>query len=663
MSKSTFPIIDVKENKLISINGNTSSFYKINNPDLEQMTHNEKESFFDSVSSGLNYLETDKYFKFYKLGDESFLDTNSQVLPDLSSIDFLEQKVPLETFFGESLMYSNIGIYDDYVSYCGNYIRLFSVLEFSDSEAYPFFLPSDIDYVITVKRKAKDKSVSKLDRIRSGHLSSFLKPKRDITSEGAYSQAEELLTDIIHGHEELFDIEMIFMLKTNSLEELNRQSQAFTIQMNAIGIKTFSEGQSLVRAKSGLASIFNELIPGVKPTSSLRVIPNKTSHLRYLLPLHESKLMNKGIRFHDANSSEIFFNPFIHDIKNRNMLVTGLSGGGKSVFVNKLVHHLIDDHPTVILDKGGSFKKVTEYHIGSYLKKGFNPFQFKDPIYLREIILSIVDEDSFNKLERGRLLRAIKDNVDQCKCFNDLVIILKDYFKDIDLYFEEFKDYFTDEEMDFQSILYVDIEDYPKGIVTPLIIFILEYFKRIPANEKILVFDECWSFLKDHTSFIDECFRAFRKTGAFPIAISQSLRDFSHLNSDLASSITNNSYFKIFFPQELEVANDIAFFDIANINTLEFKKGIFSECYLKTSDNRYRKTIRNYLSPLELQLFHTEAGTDLKFNQFLNQFKGYFNNHKEAVNAYVRLIHDETNHSFYFSNYSKDSERQHLVSP
>ncbi len=660
MNKSTFPIIEVKDNKLISIDGNASSFYKMNNPDLEQMTYGEKESFYDSVSSGLNYLETDKYFKFYKIGDESFLDTNSQVLPDLSSVEFQNQNSPLETFFGESLMYSDIGIHDDYVSYCGNYIRLFSVLEFSDSEAYPFFLPSDIDYVITVKRKVKDKSVSKLDRIRSGHLSSFLKPKRDITSEGAYGQAEELLADIIHGREELFDIEMFFMLKTTSLEELNRLSQAFTIQMNAIGIKTFSEGQSLVRAKSGLASILNELIPGVKPSSGLRVIPNKTSHLRYLLPLHESKLMDKGIRFHDANSSEVFFNPFSNDIKNRNMLVTGLSGGGKSVFVNKLVHHLIGDHPTVILDKGGSFKKVTKYHGGSYLKSGFNPFQFKDPIYLREIILSIVDEDSFNKLERGRLLKVIKDNVDQCQSFNDLVTILKDHFKDIDLYFEEFKDYFTDDEMNFQSILYVDIEDYPKGIVTPLIIFILEYFKRIPVNEKILVFDECWSFLKDHTSFIDECFRAFRKTGAFPIAISQSLRDFSHLNSELASSITNNSYFKIFFPQELEVANDIASFDIANINTLEFKKGVFSECYLKTSDNRYRKTIRNYLSPIELQLFHTEAGTDLKFNQFLNQFKDYFESHQEAVNAYVRLIHDEVNNSFYFSN-QHQNHGEHFV--
>jgi hypothetical protein len=486
MSKSTFPIIEVSGNNIVSIDGNTSSFYKMNNPDLEQMTYSERESFYDSISTGLNYLDADKYFKFYKLDDKSFLDTNSQVLPDLNSVNFTEQNSPLDTFFGENLLYSDIGIHDDYVSYCGNYIRLFSVMEFSDNEAYPFFLPSDIDYVLTVKRKAKDKSVSKLDRIRSGHLSSFLKSKRDITSEGAYSQAEELLSDLIHGHEELFDIEMFFMLKTTSLQELNDLSQSFVIEMNAIGIKAFSEGQSLVKAKSGLASIFNDLIPGVKPTEGLRVIPNKWSHLRYLLPLHESKLMDEGIKFHDASLHELYFNPFSNDIKNRNMLVTGLSGGGKSVFVNKLVHHLIEDHPTVILDKGGSFKKVTEYHGGSYLKTGFNPFQFKDPVYLREIILSIVDEDSFNKLERGRLLKVIKDNVDNCQTFSDLIVVLKDHFKDIDLYFEEFKDNFTNDELDFQSILYVDIEDYPKGIVTPLIIFILEYFKRVPVNKKYL---------------------------------------------------------------------------------------------------------------------------------------------------------------------------------
>ena len=207
----------------------------------------------------------------------------------------------------------------------------------------------------------------------------------------------------------------------------------------------------------------------------------------------------------------------------------------------------------------------------------------------------------------------------------------------------------------------MDIEDYPKGIVAPLIIFILEYFKRIDTNEKILVFDECWSFLKDHASFIDECFRTFRKTGAFPIAISQSLNDFSSFNQELASSITNNSFFKVFFPQELETQNDISDFDIENIMSLGFKKNVYAECYLKTTDNRIRKTIRNYLSPVELQLFHTEVGQDLKYFTFLNRFEGFFESRKDATQAYVRLKNEEINNHFYFANeYNKDSSEHDI---
>lgn len=661
MSKSIFPIIEVTENMITSVDGNRSMFYRLNNPDIEQMTVSERSHFFDEVSTGLNHLSIDKYFKFYKLGSNAFLDTNSEILPDFSQIEFCPQKDPLKVFFGDRLLYSDIGIHDDYISYNGNYLRVFSVLGFSDEEAYPFLLPIDLDYVINVRRRPKDKSVSKLERIRSGHLSSFLKSKRDITSEGAYNQAEELLSDIIHGHEELFDIEMYFILKAVSLSELNEISKSFTIEMNSLGIKTFSEGQSLIKAKSGLAKIFNSLIPGVEPKDNIRLLPDKSSHLRFLLPVHDSKLMNKGITFHDVNANPVYFDPFSKDIKNRNMLVTGLSGGGKSVFVNKIIHHLIEKHPTVILDKGGSFKKLTAYHNGCYLDKGFNPFQFKDPLYLREVILSVVDNKRFEKLEKGRLLKAIKDNVNKCQSFFELISLIKNEFEDIDLYFEEFKDYFDDEILEFKKILYVDIENYPKGIVAPLIIFILEYFKRIDTNEKILVFDECWSFLKDHTSFIDECFRTFRKSGAFPIAISQSLNDFSSLNQELASSITNNSYFKVFFPQELEAQNDISEFDIENIMSLGFKKNIYAECYLKTTDNRVRKTIRNYLSPVELQLFHTEAGQDLKYFTFINRFEEFFESRKEATQAYVRLKNEEIDNPFYFvSKFIKDTSEYDL---
>ena len=167
----------------------------------------------------------------------------------------------------------------------------------------------------------------------------------------------------------------------------------------------------------------------------------------------------------------------------------------------------------------------------------------------------------------------------------------------------------------------------------------LEYFKNIGAKEKILVFDEAWSFLKDHADYIDECFRTFRKTGALPIAISQGLNDFAGSGGKLYSSITNNSFIKVFFPQEKIDDPEVTEFDHEMIKTLHFEKGSFSECYLKSADNKIRKVLRIYLSPLELELFHTEAGEDSKFFDFFNKHRPFLDSNQEAINAYVRLKH------------------------
>lgn len=649
MSKSIFPVLEVQNNRLTSIHGDVSWFYSMLPADTSQMDDIERAGFFESLAKGLNNLSLDSYFKFYKVGDCSFLETNGNQLPHFSGIEFKAQDGPLECFFQTKEIFSEVGIYDDYLSFNGKYLRIFSVSEFSDDVAHEFLIPQDVDYVLSINKKAKDKSLRRLERIRTGHLSSFLKSKRDITSEGAYSQAEDLMHDLIHGNEAMFEMEMFFLLRSNSLEELNSVSEAFVSEMLSRGIKVFAEGQSLRHFKSGLTSIFNELIPGVKPRFGLRKLPNKTSHLRYLLPIERSFLMEEGMELYDNSGRAIYFDPFTDDIKNRNMLVTGISGGGKSVFVNKVVHYLIEDHPTVILDKGGSFRKLTKYYSGSNLEFKFNPFQFKDPMYLREIILSVVDAERFGKLEKGKLLRSIKEVVPKSKSFFELIECLKEDFPEIDLYFEDFKDYISNEQIDNKRILYVDVENYPKSVIAPIIIFILEYFKNIPTKEKILVFDECWSFLGDHSAYIDECFRTFRKTGAFPIAISQSLKDFSSLGDDLANSITNNCYFKVFFPQEIEERHDITSFDVENIGSLEFQKGVFSECYLKSTDNRYRKIIRSYLSPLELELFHTEAGKNKKLESFLSKFEEFFDSNKEAVEAYVRLKDENIDNDVYFN--------------
>ncbi len=434
MSNSTFPILSVKDNVLTSIDGNKSFFYKIIAKDLSQMDEIQVRNYINNISNGLNQLDTDSYYKFYQISGDSYLQTNSTNLPAFHEVEFERQDHALEIFFGAEEIWSDTGVYDDYISFNGKYIRIFSVSSFSEDEIYLNFIPKEIDYVLHIRRRSKDKAIRKLDNIRSSHLASFMKSKRDFHSEGAYSQAENLLQDLILGNESMFDMEMFFIIGATSLSELNLLSETFFNEMNSRGVRVFSEGQSLIKFKSGLTSIFNELIPGVRPKLNLRLLPNKTGHLKHLLPLHKSYFMKDGIQLRDQSGEEVYFNPFAENLKNRNMLVTGISGGGKSVFVNKIVHNLIQNHPTVILDKGGSFKKLTVYHGGNNLGLKFNPFQFKDPMYLREIILSVVDKNKFEKLEKGKLLKCIKEGILVVKNFWELLDYLKTEFINIDLY-------------------------------------------------------------------------------------------------------------------------------------------------------------------------------------------------------------------------------------
>ncbi|HLE12833.1 MAG: hypothetical protein A2504_00360 [Bdellovibrionales bacterium RIFOXYD12_FULL_39_22] len=643
MDKITFPIVEVDKNRLRGIDGAISYFFEITPIDLSQLTEKEIEQVFRDVGMFLNTIDENAFFKFYSLGGKAYVNSSVQDFNQLK-FELGPSDRPLQTFFGSIDIFSDVSIFDDYLLYNGRYRRVLSVLEFGTDEIDHQFVPNGVDYILNIKRKSREKGIRGLEKIRSSHLANFFRPKRDVESEGAYHQAENLIQELMLGAESLFDIELFFVLTGQSLDELNSKTADLIDGMRSRGVKLFIEGQSIKKCKSGLAAMFRELIPGVVPTLLSRVHVDKTSHLKFLLPLNRSHLMDNGIAFEDNAGEQIFFDPFNASIPNKNMLVTGASGGGKSVFVNKLIFQLAKKHPTVILDKGGSFKRITLYHDGVNISAKFNPLQFRDPLYLREMVLSACDKEHFNKLERGRLLKSIRAIVEENpgpSNFFDFLKLLECDFPGISLYFEDVAEYLSDEKIAETPILYVDVADYPQAAIAPLIIFILEYFKNIKNPEKILVFDESWSFLKHHADYIDDCFRTFRKTGALPIAISQGLNDFAGIGGKLYSSITNNSFIKVFFPQECIDDPEVSEFDRKQIKSLRFQKGVCSECYVKSADNRFRKTMRLYLSPLELELFHTEVGEDNNFYKFYQEYRPFFDSNKETINSYVRLKYGE----------------------
>lgn len=630
-----FPIAKSIQHQLVDLKGQISFFYAIDAVDLEQKSSIELSSLTGALLSELNQLGSET-FKLYRIDGKNYLNCKGE-RDHFGVFDLTPHDHGLNLFFGTDEFSSNLSVHEDFICLNTHYYRLLSASEFDDRQASLGSIPADLDYVLIFKRQNSDKSLSRLERIRTSHLSSFLKTKRDLSSESAYMGAEELMGDVLSGKESLFLMELYFLVSDLSLEALKEKTLSTIERLKACGIKVKIEGQNPLKFKSGLMHFYTSLIPGVFEALKYRVHETKSSHLLSLLPVHESKLFDEGVSFCDLGDHEIFFNPFDKSLKNRNILVSGTSGAGKSVFVNKLVHSLIEQHPTVILDKGGSYSKLSLYHGGKTLEHGINPMHFKNAPFLREFILSFAEAERFSKLDRARLFQKIVENL-HLDNFWDLLSALEADFKNLRAYFYEFEHFIHNEKLENTSLVYADIESFPKSLITPVILYILEYFKNIPVSEKILVFDECWSFLKSHSDYIDECFRTFRKSGSLPIAISQSASDFEANSFGVYQAIVNNSYFQVYFPQETQDLN-LSVEDCEQIQSLSFLKGQYSECLLKSSDHKYSKPLRIYLSKLEYELFHTESEQSSRLYQFIQNNQAYFKSVSECVDSFVRLTH------------------------
>jgi hypothetical protein len=125
MSKNNlFPIVEVDNHKLISIDSNMGYFYKLSVADLEQLDGREVESFLDELARGLDQLPTDHYYKFYRLNSENFVETSDPHLQALGSVTFKPCDEHLKSFFKTERFLSDAKIFDDYMLVSGTVCRL-----------------------------------------------------------------------------------------------------------------------------------------------------------------------------------------------------------------------------------------------------------------------------------------------------------------------------------------------------------------------------------------------------------------------------------------------------------------------------------------------------------------------------------------------------------
>lgn len=608
------PLFDVEGNKLTSLNGDVSSFFEILPPDLEGLSQDDKERVFVDLEQ--NLINTSGIAKLYWLRGKLYINTFTDM--DFSHGTVVEKEKPIEIFLGQEN--ATIQFYENYLTCGTEFIRILSVKDFSDRISFLETLNYN-DFVICFKKIPKIEAKNKINFKRKLHFSALFKGMRDLDSENAYYQAENLLDEVGSDTKALFNCEMYLILRAPTkkiLDEITKKC-----------IKDFKGQNACIFVEErGLSFLYQTLVPGVVP-SFKRNTQLPSDYLAYLIPFHCDSIYQEGLELKSRSNNSVYLRLFHEGALNYNCLITGTSGQGKSMMANKLLKHELElGVKAMVLDLGNSFQKNARYHGGVVLSEKFNPLQFKNHRYLKEFVLAVLDE-KLGKKEEGRLYETI--SLGGYSNFSEFIAVLEESFPGISFYFKEIQEFFTDEELPLNDFTYCDFTLYPESMKSPLIIYLIEYFKNL-KGKKIFVFDECWHLLLKNADYIAECFRTFRKHEASAIAISQNLDDFS--GSQLGRVIIQNTYLKFLFKQALNESEFIEPTTRILLSEIQSKKGVYSEFLYLTEV--HRKPVRYCPSPLEYELFTSDKGDNNKFDAYMNE-KGKYLDFKEALHNFTEI--------------------------
>lgn len=612
------PLFETQYNRLTSLKGEVSSFFEVLPPDFEQIDADSCLKIVREIERSL--MNLDDVLKVYWMNRKLYLNTFSDF--EISYGEMIPCCDPVGTFLPESM--GEINYYENYLTVGSEFQRVMSLKEFPecigimDTFDYP-------DFVMHLRRYNPIKAKNKLNLKRKIHFSALFKGMRDLESENAYSEAESLLEDVTRNDRALFDVEVFFLLRACTKDELDQTTKDFVEHFKLLGA-------SFVREERGLSFFHQSAIPGVGP-SFKRELPVPSDYLSHFIPMNRDYVMEIGMSLHARSGSEVQVALFNTSSPNYNVLVTGSSGQGKSMMANKILkYELSEGTKGVVLDLGNSFRKNALYHGGVILSERFNPLQFKDPRYLKEFVLSVVD-DKLGKREEGRLFEVIKETIEtyQDIDFDEFLKILEKNFKGISFYFSEIRDFITDEVLEMNDFTYCDFGHYPESMKAPLIIYLIEFFKNL-SGRKIFIFDECWHLLSKNADYIAECFRTFRKYDASAVAISQNLDDFCE--TQLGRVIMQNTFYKLLFKQSVKASEFLDEHLVDMMGQILSKKGEYSEFLLLTET--IRKPLRFYPDPFEYQLFTSDRRENAKFETYMEE-KGRFLDFKEAMENFTNI--------------------------
>ena len=607
--------------------------------------------------------------KFRRLASQEILDFVFEHLnpgrpnpPILKALNPAQRLGPAQTLRGQ-IIFNAVKEEFDHVQMGGTYFRGLSLMRLPEN-SHLFYaqrllnsLWPDCDLVLNIHSLDTEKAIASLKlKNNISRTLAFSALSKNYEAEQKHLELDELITDIRGSAQRLFQFSLSVLIRGKSLDELADKT------LPVLG--AFHDFSAAEAASDDMnhSRIFLQSIPGHAGLNERRFYV-QTDALSGLLPLSGAYRGSKSKKMlvETPLGELVGLDPFDPELPAKHGLILGTTGSGKSFATNYILSSFLVENPdnhVVIIDVGGSYRKLARVFGGDYLevtlseKYGFNPFPPKsqiapggdfddDAVAYLSLLISRMCAASASVHEKGFLERAIK--AAYSKKEEILLSDVREELLRISASHPAAKTYADSLEL-WTSGMYGRLFNRPGGLDSKkrLVVFDLQNLDHHPdlqgvyffvirsmiwgkllnrALKKIIVIDEGWKFFDDETGseLVQNLYRTARKFNGAVLSISQSPKDF--LDTKAASAIIANSYVKYMLKlskgHELLGQFELNCNEIEAVKNLQSKHKVFSDLFVKFGPHGL--VIRVEPGPLDYWICTTDAADHVRENDLRNQ--------------------------------------------
>jgi len=462
-------------------------------------------------------------------------------------------------------------------------------LQISDMSNFLTELWPDYDLNFTFHSVNSEKLIEKLKT--EGNISkalSFSNFGSRYEAEQKFAELDELIREIRSTPQKLFTFSLCALFKSKDLDHLETNT--------ALGVKAFQGLGSAVGIVDNLnhEDLYLSFLPNHSHLNSRRHVIH-TNPLAHLLPLTDSwkGTSQPKMLFENPQGEFISMDLFDPSLPSKHALLVGSTGSGKSFATNYLLTHFhmeSEDNHIVIIDIGGSYRKLCQLFKGQYFsvdlsdQYAFNPFPSKTEVFsgrdfdedaiayltlimermimdqgesmgsLGETILEKSIKRAYFNLESSDFptLKDVRESLRQIAGDDEVKKLAAHFYNNLEIWTEGRygKIFNTRQQLNAKNRLMVfDLEkltQHPRlqSVYFYVIREIIDSKLKNKRLKKMIVIDEGWRFFDDDVGsrLIESLYRTARKSNGMILSISQSPLDF--LNTKAANAIISNSYVK-----------------------------------------------------------------------------------------------------------------------